>query len=870
MKRLTIFLILLFSASIVCGGNFPFDTVTNKGQIWQLGVYDPGLLWAIRVENRIAGQLGTGKAWYVDSGLSSAGDGSSWSNALATVDGAINALSTDGGNNRGDFIYVAQGHAESGTDPDLWDADVNGITIIGLGEGSLRPTFTFADTDTTVAIGAANVSIRGLRFLAGISEVAIGVSVEALGIYFTMYDCEFPEPTTSTFEFNIAIQLTTASNDVAILGCKAYSADAVGADHWLNGGSGIFDRLWVIGNVVHGEFAIAPIFSDQVDLEVLIAGNTITNMTSGQYGIEFSANATGWLIGNKVSTDAIGTSYDPGRMSDGGDNFWDDFGTYDTSGVPWARPETGVNQLNATTITAIQAGLTGQRFFGDATTNAVATTVISANLSGFTNDYFNTGWSLVCILDATGPGSAPEGEIRDITDYVSSTGTFTVAAFTAALTDNDRIWVVRTELIDLYFASTVLESSNEVWYCDDGGTNGDGKTWATAKTTLAAAEALMSAGDTLYVGANHNENLTTGGDVINVAGVKVIGMGEGDARPLFDMDVDSDELTLSASGITLRNLRFRPGATGLTSGVRVEATGIGCTIDNCEFGDGEAAGTDEWVDAISVDTLASNLTVKNCTFYNTGAPGTFINLDEATIANATITGNKFFGACTEAPIWGAAAVPTNLSITNNDVQNTQTGQFCIEFQGAATGDCRDNMLSGDTYGAILDPGSMRLSGNMQTVGINASAEDVPLIAGKSYARQMLLGDVGALQNLFSVTGSPIIIEHAWGIASVAIGGAATLNWEVDADSGHDYDLSTAVDIQAIDEGGSIAFTDAMGEGVLTPQALGASGAGQRLSWFVEEGMIETDCGGDTGNVEWYILFKPVYSGCEVIPQAGTG
>lgn len=293
---------------------FPTDITTNRSYLWSMGAFDEGLKWALRVENSVAGQRGTGKSWYVDSNVSNAGGGVSPEEAYATVDAAINRISADGGASRGDTIWCLQGHAESGVDPALFDADVAGISIRGIGTGSLAATFTFADTDTTIAVGAANVLFENLRFLAGISEVVAGVIVEAAGDNFVMVNCVFPEPTTSGFEFNIAVQLTTAADNLSFLYNTAYSADAVGADHWLNGGAGAVNGLTLVGNKIHGEYAIAPIFSDQADLETYIRRNDVTQLTASQFGIEFTGAATGIVADNAVNATVL-FEVDPGSMA---------------------------------------------------------------------------------------------------------------------------------------------------------------------------------------------------------------------------------------------------------------------------------------------------------------------------------------------------------------------------------------------------------------------------------------------------------------------------------------------------------------------------------------------------------------------------
>ena len=106
-------------------------------------------------------------------------------------------------------------------------------------------------------------------------------------------------------------------------------------------------------------------------------------------------------------------------------------------------------------------------------------------------------------------------------------------------------------------------------------------------------------------------------------------------------------------------------------------------------------------------------------------------------------------------------------------------------------------------------------------------------------------------------------------ATVAVGGATVMKIFMDADDTFDYDISSSVDIDTIDAGGTIAFSAALGESILTVQALGASGSlGPGLNWWIEEGLITStlDSGGSTGDLEWYMIFTPVTDGVEVVPQ----
>jgi hypothetical protein len=723
MKKI-LFMLLLIAClgGITYGLDYDQDFYRKHiGEIHAARGNDPVWNFIGEVDDLIGGQIGTGDIYYVDSNVASENDGTSWAKAKDTLDEAI-ALCTA---NNGDIIYIAQGHEETLAAADGVDVDIAGITIIGLGDGADMPEFTFSATGSEFVIGAANTTVVNCRFIAGVSAITMGISVEAGGDNFLLYKCIFPKPTTNSWEFNDAIDIADGANDIAVIGCEYYNDEAGAApNHFIEAGNGTAGpvRLQVVGNIIKGDFAVSAIWSDEPCDEAYIAYNTIVNHTADQHCIEFTDAGTGVIAYNLCYSSAEATTIDPGSMSC--------FENYtctasDASGQISVRPDSGITTLNTTTISAIASAvdaLDGVGVIGLCETNAVTTTVISAALGGFGNDAFLEGWSLVCIFDTGGTvGTAPSGEVRDITDYVSATGTFTTAAWSAALTAGDYVMLTPTHLLPATYGKII--------YCDDGGSNGEGTSWQTAKTTLAAAEAIASAGDTILIGENHNQAMNAA-EVIDVAGVTVIGMGEGDTRPLFDYDSAATELTLNAAGITVKNIRLRPSASETVAAVVIGASGLGCTLDNVAFEVGEASG-DEFIDAISVNAAAEGLTVKNCTAWNTnataGAQDTWLNLDAVTVDDCTATDNTVFGTYAEACIWSGAAVPVNVNIHRNTLSNLTSGQLCIELAALSTGVISYNTMYADTFGSVLQPGSASCIENYATNAINTSAYLVPSI-----------------------------------------------------------------------------------------------------------------------------------------------
>ncbi len=106
---------------------------------------------------------------------------------------------------------------------------------------------------------------------------------------------------------------------------------------------------------------------------------------------------------------------------------------------------------------------TGLVYFGDITTAADTVTFASTNLIGYEDDYF-VGWWIFLVRDDGGASAAPQGGYRQVTDYVSATGTFTFAAFSAAHVVGDQVQIIapsQYEAIAMRGGAETLESLDD-------------------------------------------------------------------------------------------------------------------------------------------------------------------------------------------------------------------------------------------------------------------------------------------------------------------------------------------------------------------------------------------------------------------------
>jgi len=111
-------------------------------------------------------------------GGSDSNDGT-YNRPFATLDFAISQCVAG----RGDIIMVKPGHAETISTATALAFDVAGVAIIGLGTGTSRPTFTLSAATATIAVTAANVTVRNILFLANFAAITTLFTVSAASFW---------------------------------------------------------------------------------------------------------------------------------------------------------------------------------------------------------------------------------------------------------------------------------------------------------------------------------------------------------------------------------------------------------------------------------------------------------------------------------------------------------------------------------------------------------------------------------------------------------------------------------------------------------------------------------------------------------------
>ncbi|MBF0399958.1 MAG: hypothetical protein HQL90_04250 [Magnetococcales bacterium] len=252
-----------------------------------------------------------GNVFWVDSATGSNGANGTQNSPFATIDYAIGRCTA----NNGDVIFVKPGHAETVSAAAGIDFDVAGVSVIGLGSGSNRPTITMSATTSTIHMDAANCLLSNM-LIVPTAAVVVGIDVDKADC--TIHKCEFRGGAT-TLQFTDAIEIVgagaNACDRTSIIDCEFFVAAGVtDPDSAIELGE-VADRITISGCVVRGGYDDAPIHNPtgKVLTNLLIKDCILENTQTGDHSLELVSACTGMLVRNMYKSDMTqATASDPG------------------------------------------------------------------------------------------------------------------------------------------------------------------------------------------------------------------------------------------------------------------------------------------------------------------------------------------------------------------------------------------------------------------------------------------------------------------------------------------------------------------------------------------------------------------------------
>lgn len=262
---------------------------------------------------------------------------------------------------------------------------------------------------------------------------------------------------------------------------------------------------------------------------------------------------------------------------------------------------------------------------------------------------------------------------------------------------------VRRSVGGLFAVEDMADSTGERIFVHSGtGTDtagfGSGPDKPVATIDFAVSLATANENTQILVLPGHVESLVDAQIDLDVAGISVIGLGNGPDRPQIHYDHANASLDIGASGIHVENITFLPSVADVLIGVDIEAAVTNTTIKNCEFLPGEAGdGTDEFVLGIDIKAGCTRTCIDGVLYAQDAAaasPQACIILtgasDLVTIKNCDL---NIQGAAANACIEGITTLSTRILIENCTL--TTDAEPGIELLTQTTGIVRNVAIFAD-------------------------------------------------------------------------------------------------------------------------------------------------------------------------------
>lgn len=241
------------------------------------------------------------------------------------------------------------------------------------------------------------------------------------------------------------------------------------------------------------------------------------------------------------------------------------------------------------------------------------------------------------------------------------------------------------------------------------------------------SQCVANQGDLVLVLPGHAETINTAGAIdLDIAGITVRGLGNGEDRPTITVGstLDTATVVISAADCKLANVILVPGNDGVD--ILLDINADGAIVEDVELRSNEtdAYQADSYIDINGGANGADRCTLRRVKIRSiTAGAANGIEIgaveDDLVIEDCDIDGDFSNAGIHSGSIF------TNAMIRRNAVRNRQTGDHAIELTAACTGQLLDNRLFGDTLGTILDPGSLFCAGNLESDAIDQAGVDSP-------------------------------------------------------------------------------------------------------------------------------------------------
>lgn len=226
-----------------------------------------------------------------------------------------------------------------------------------------------------------------------------------------------------------------------------------------------------------------------------------------------------------------------------------------------------------------------------------------------------------------------------------------------------------------------------------GSTNANGKDDSShgtrpetpfATIDYAVGKCTANKGDVILVQPGHTETVATAGALaFDVAGITVIGMGRGAARPTVNVTATAGTITISAASVTLRNMVFAGTIDAIVTPIVISAAD--CSLLDIETKDASAT---QAVDFITTTAAADRLLISGWMHRGDAAAGADTAISVVGGDGMVIENFNLYGNFAVAAIENVTTACTNATIGGGTKQNyiwtKNSADVCVTMVAGST------------------------------------------------------------------------------------------------------------------------------------------------------------------------------------------
>ena len=195
----------------------------------------------------------------------------------------------------------------------------------------------------------------------------------------------------------------------------------------------------------------------------------------------------------------------------------------------------------------------------------------------------------------------------------------------------------------------------------------------------AVGKCKANRGDVIYIMPGYTQDMAAADAVdVDVAGVRIIGLGSGALRPKFTYSNAAGEFVIGADQVRIENLWFVPSVTGVTHAIDVETGNQDFQMVNCEFSGREAAG-DEFNAAITVTASCPNGLIQGC-YFDSSTDQAIYGISLNTPTNWWILDNTIVGDYSTACIGTITGAGVGCRMFRNVIVNGHPGDLAANVE----------------------------------------------------------------------------------------------------------------------------------------------------------------------------------------------